>query len=237
MRAILLAGGMGTRLKPYTTFIPKPLVPIGGEYSIIEVVIRQLKRHGFTHITIAVNHLAELIKAFLGDGSRFGLTIDYSLETTPLGTIGPLTLIPELPETFLVMNGDVLTDLDFGAFYREHQARKNTVSVAAFKRDAKIDFGVLRYDQSGRLTEFQEKPVFHFDVSMGIYCIQRSVIDALPKGQKYGFDDLMLDGLKSQADIRIHPFGGFWLDIGRPEDYDHVNENYASIKAKLGFDQ
>jgi NDP-sugar pyrophosphorylase family protein len=237
VRAILLAGGMGTRLKPYTTFIPKPLVPIGGEYSIIEVVIRQLKRHGFTHITIAVNHLAELIKAFLGDGSRFGLTIDYSLETSPLGTIGPLTLIPDLPDTFLVMNGDVLTDLDFGAFYRDHQARNNVVSVAAFKRDAKIDFGVLRYDEAGRLTEFQEKPVFHFDVSMGIYCIQRSVIDALPKGQKYGFDDLMLDGLRSKADIRIHPFGGFWLDIGRPEDYDHVNENYASIKAKLGFDQ
>jgi NDP-sugar pyrophosphorylase family protein len=236
VRAILLAGGMGTRLKPYTTLVPKPLVPIGGEFSIIEVVIRQLKRQGFERVTIAVNHLSQLIMAFIGDGSRWGMQVDYSTETEPLGTIGPLTLIPDLPESFLVMNGDVLTDFDFGTFYKDHVARGNPVSVAAFKRDSKIDFGVLRYDETGRLTAFQEKPVYHFDVSMGIYCISRKTIESLPRGKKYGFDDLMLDGLKTGSDIRIHPFGGFWLDIGRPDDYDFVNENYATIKPKLGID-
>jgi NDP-mannose synthase len=235
MRAILLAGGMGTRLKPYTTLIPKPLVPIGGEFSIIEIVIRQLKKHGFNRITVAVNHLAELIMAFIGNGSRWGIVIDYSIETTPLGTIGPLTLIPDLPEHFLVMNGDVLTDLDYSSFYRDHARQNKAVSVAAFKRDAKIDFGVLQYDAGGHLTAFQEKPVYHFDVSMGVYCISRKIIEALPRGEKYGFDNLMLDGIKNKSDIHIHPFEGFWLDVGRPEDYDYVNENYPEVKKKLGL--
>lgn len=238
MRAILLAGGLGTRLKPYTTLIPKPLVPIGGEVSILEIVIRQLVRDGFTHATIAISHLAELMMAFLGDGSRWGIAIDYVTEPEPLGTIGPLTRIPDLPEHFLVMNGDVLTDFDYGAFYRAHVARGNAVSVASFKRDSKIDFGVLRYDdETGKLTHFEEKPVYHFDVSMGVYCIARSTIEALPRGKKYGFDELMIDGLKAGADIRIQPFGGLWLDIGRPDDYDYVNENYATLKPKLGLDR
>lgn len=237
MRAILLAGGLGTRLKPYTTLVPKPLVPIGGEVSILEIVIRQLVRDGFTHATIALGHLADLMMAFLGDGSRWGIKIDFATEREPLGTIGPLTLIPDLPEHFLVMNGDVLTDFDYGAFYRAHVARGNTVSVASFKRDTKIDFGVLRYDGEGKLTHFEEKPVYDFDVSMGIYCISRRAIETLPRGKKYGFDQLMVDGLAAGSDIRIAPYDGLWLDIGRPDDYDYVNENYATLKPKLRLEK
>lgn len=235
MRAILLAGGLGTRLKPYTTLVPKPLVPIGGEVSIIEIVIRQLVRRGFTHVTIAVNHLAELIMAFLGDGSRWGVKVDYSVESEPLGTIGPLTLVPDLPEHFLVMNGDILTDFDYASFLRGHEARSNAVSVASFQRDTKIDFGVFEYDAEGRLTAFREKPVLRFDVSMGIYALSRRVIEGLPKGKKYGFDDLMLDSLRDGASVHIVPFQGLWLDVGRPDDYDTVNETYAELKPRLGI--
>lgn len=235
MRAILLAGGLGTRLKPYTTLVPKPLVPIGGEVSIIEIVIRQLVRRGFTHVTIAVNHLAELIMAFLGDGSRWGVKVDYSVESEPLGTIGPLTLVPDLPEHFLVMNGDILTDFDYASFLRGHEARGNAVSVASFQRDTKIDFGVLEYDAEGRLTAFREKPVLRFDVSMGIYALSRLVIEGLPKGKKYGFDDLMLDSLRDGQTVHILPFQGLWLDVGRPDDYDTVNETYAELKPRLGL--
>lgn len=235
MRAILLAGGLGTRLKPYTTLVPKPLVPIGGEVSIIEVVIRQLVRRGFTHVTIAVNHLAELIMAFLGDGSRWGVRVDYSVESEPLGTIGPLTLVPDLPEHFLVMNGDILTDFDYASFLRGHEARANAVSVASFQRDTKIDFGVLEYDADGRLTAFREKPVLRFDVSMGIYALSRRVVAGLPKGKKYGFDDLMLDSLRAGENVHIVPFEGLWLDVGRPDDYDTVNETYAELKPRLGL--
>lgn len=235
MRAIILAGGKGTRLRPYTTLIPKPLVPLGGEYSILEIIIMQLSKSGFTHITLAVNHLSQLIMAYFGDGERLGVKIDYSLEEGELSTIGPLTLIDDLPENFLVMNGDILCDLNYKTFFDAHVDAGSRISVSAFRREVKIDFGVLRYDESGRLNEFQEKPEYDFDVSMGIYCINRSVIDALPRGEKYGFDNLMIDGLAKQEPIDIRPFSGYWLDIGRPDDYEYADENFTELSAKLGI--
>jgi NDP-mannose synthase len=235
MRAIILAGGKGTRLRPYTTLIPKPLVPLGGKYSILEIIIMQLARSGFTHVTLAVNHLFHLIMAYFGDGSRFGVKLDYSIEQNELSTIGPLTLVHELPENFLVMNGDVLSDLDYRAFLETHIQAGSRISVSAYRRQVKIDFGVLRYDRAGHLTEFQEKPNFDFDVSMGIYCLHRSVIDGLPRGVSYGFDNLMMDGLKNGHSIDIRPFSGYWLDIGRPDDYEYADVNFTELSARLGI--
>lgn len=236
MRAVILAGGKGTRLRPYTTLIPKPLVPLGGKYSILEIIIKQLKRSGFTHITLAVNHLSHLIMAYFGDGERLGVKLDYSFEEGELSTIGPLTLVEDLPEDFLVMNGDILCDLDYRTFFEAHVKDRSQVSVSAFQRKVMIDFGVLKYDDQGRLTEFQEKPTYDFDVSMGVYCLNRSVIEALPKGKPYGFDNLMVDGLAHNHAINIRPFNGYWLDIGRPDDYENANENYEEIALKLGID-
>jgi len=235
MRAIILAGGKGTRLRPYTTLIPKPLVPLGGKYSILEIIIMQLADSGFTHITLAVNHLSQLIMAYFGDGERLGVKIDYSLEEGELSTIGPLTLIDDLPENFLVMNGDILCDLNYKTFFDAHVDANSRISVSAFRREVKIDFGVLRYDEDGRLNEFQEKPEYDFDVSMGIYCINKSVIDALPRGEKYGFDNLMIDSLANEQPIDIRPFSGYWLDIGRPDDYEYADENFNELSAKLGI--
>lgn len=235
MRAIILAGGKGTRLRPYTTLIPKPLVPLGGKYSILEIIIMQLERSGFTHITLAVNHLSQLIMAYFGDGSRLGVKLDYSLEEGELSTIGPLTLIDDLPENFLVMNGDILCDLNYQAFFDYHVKSSSQISVSAYRRQVMIDFGVLRYDADGHLHEFQEKPTLVFDVSMGIYCINRSVIEALPRGTKYGFDNLMIDGLANKQNINIRPFSGYWLDIGRPDDYEYADENFIELSAKFGI--
>jgi NDP-sugar pyrophosphorylase family protein len=235
MRAIILAGGKGTRLLPYTTLIPKPLVPLGGKYSILEIIIMQLARSGFTHITLAVNHLSQLIKAFFGDGSRFGVKLDYSLEEDELSTIGPLTLIDDLPENFLVMNGDILCDLNYRAFFDIHVQANSLISVSVYRRQLKIDFGVLRYDENGNLNEYQEKPIYDFDVSMGIYCMNRSVIEALPRGVKYGFDNLMVDGIANKQRIHIRPFSGYWLDIGRPDDYQYANEHFKELSSKLGI--
>ncbi len=235
MRAIILAGGKGTRLRPYTTLIPKPLVPLGGKYSILEIIILQLREAGFSHITLAVNHLSQLIMAYFGDGSRLGVRIDYSLEEGELSTIGPLTLIDDLPESCLVMNGDILCDLDYRAFYEAHMATGGEISVSAFRRHVKIDFGVLRYDASGGLESFQEKPEYEFDVSMGIYCINRSVIQALPRGQKYGFDNLMIDSLAANRRVDIRPFDGYWLDIGRPDDYEYADSNFDDLATRLGI--
>jgi NDP-sugar pyrophosphorylase family protein len=236
MRAIILAGGRGTRLRPFTTLIPKPLVPIGGRYSILEIVLMQLANSGFTHVTLAVNHLSNLIKAYFGEGERFNLRIDYSLEDKPLSTIGPLTLIEDLPETFLVMNGDILCDLDFGRFFREHAESDFDVSVSAFRREVKVDFGVLQYEAAKQTLEgFVEKPTYTFDVSMGIYCINRNVIRELRKGEPYGFDNLMVDSLEVGRPVRIRPFDGYWLDIGRPDDYAYADENFAQIAPRLGI--
>jgi NDP-mannose synthase len=235
MRAVILAGGKGTRLKPYTITLPKPLVPVGGELPVLEIVIRQLARAGFDRITLAVNHMANLVMAFFGDGSRWGTRIDYSLEESALSTIGPLTLIPNLPENFLVMNGDILCDLDYADFYRYHITQQNDVTVAVYKRSAKIDFGVLKYDSDNIATDFVEKPVYSFDVSMGVYCLSRSMVNELEKGKSYGFDRLMIDGIRNGKKIGVKPFEGFWLDLGRPEDFEAANERYSELKARLGL--
>jgi len=235
MRAIIMAGGKGTRLRPYTTLIPKPLVPLGGKFSILEVVLMQLSKAGFTHVTLTVNHLSHLIKAYFGDGSRLGLSIDYSFETKELSTIGPLTLIDNLPDNFLVMNGDILCDLDYGLFLKNHIEMKSNVSVSVFKREVKIDFGVLKYDEAGHLTDFVEKPSYDFHVSMGVYCINRSVIDGLKRDEPYGFDNLMNDALKNNEQVSIKPFNGYWLDIGRPDDYEYADTNFDILAQKLGL--
>jgi NDP-sugar pyrophosphorylase family protein len=234
-RAVILAGGQGTRLLPYTTLVPKPLVPLGGKYSILEIVLLQLARCGFTRVTLAVNHLSNLVMAYFGDGSKWNLKLDYSVEDEPLSTIGPLTLIGDLPEHFLVMNGDILCDLDYRAFYEAHGRHDRAVSVCAYRRTVEVDFGVLRYGSDMRLAGFDEKPSLAFDVSMGIYCLDRSVIDELERGKAYGFDDLMRDSLRLGRPVHITPFGGFWLDIGRPEDYQYADENFEKLAPKLGI--
>ena len=235
MRAVILAGGKGTRLRPFTTLIPKPLVPLGGRFSILEIVLMQLAKAGVDRVTLAVNHLSNLIMAYFGDGSRWNLKIDYSLEQDALSTIGPLTLIHDLPEHFLVMNGDILSDLDYRLFFDEHIRAQAEVSVAAFRRKVNVDFGVLRYTDDFRLEAFEEKPEFTFDVSMGIYCISRKVVERLEPGKAYGFDDLMRDSLKQNRPVRIRPVQGYWLDIGRPDDYQYADENFDALVGKLGL--
>lgn len=217
-RAVILAGGRGTRLRPYTVVLPKPLMPIG-EYPILEVIVRQLCRQGFRHITMAVNHQANLIKAFFQDGQKWNVSIDYSMETIPLSTIAPLVLIPDLPDHFLLMNGDVLTDLDPSALLKEHIAQKRLFTIAATWRSQTTDFGVLHVNKDLALTGFEEKPVSRYLVSMGVYVVSRSILDFIPSGRKYGFDDLMLDLLARGETVHVHPHDGYWLDIGRPDDY------------------
>lgn len=232
-RAVILCGGMGTRLRPYTVVLPKPLMPIG-EYPILEVVVRQLNRAGFRHLTLAVNHQAELIKAFFGDGGRWDVKIDYSFEKAPLSTVGPLTLIPDLPEHFLFLNGDVLTDLDFGRFLDDHVAENRAFTIAAARRRQQTDYGVLHVDQASRLTAFEEKPVNDYLVSMGVYAASRALIGAIPPGTRYGFDNLMIDMLGRGQMVTVHPHDGYWKDIGRPDDYMQAIDDFDSgIRAKL----
>ncbi len=234
-RAVILAGGKGARLRPYTVVLPKPLMPIG-EYPILEVVIRQLVSHGFDHITIAVNHQAELIKAFFGDGSKWGVRLDYSLEDRPLGTMGPLRLIKDLPANFLVMNGDILTDLNFAEFHDEHVITGQMFTISSHRRNQRIDYGVLETTDGCQLRGFQEKPSTSYEVSMGIYMVRQDIVNYLPDAGPYGFDNLMLDLLKAQQIVRVKTFGGYWLDIGRPDDYMQAIEEFESMKDRFIHD-
>lgn len=234
MRAVILAGGKGTRLRPYTIAIPKPLVPIVDDMPILGVLIGQLKKQGFTHITLAVSHMADIIKSYAGDGSRWGIKIDYSLEVEPLHTTGALTLIPDLPEHFLVVNGDTLTDMDYGKFLQEHTTRNELLSVAIKKREVKIDFGVVEFDTDKYLTAFKEKPTSYSYVAMGANCFSKKIIDEnVPKKTWYGFDTLLADSLKNGTKVWMYEHEGFWIDIGRPEDYQYVVENSDLVRKFL----
>lgn len=226
-RAVILAGGRGTRLWPYTATLPKPLVPVG-DLPILEIVVRQLKDAGFGRVTLAVNHQADIIRAYFGDGSRWGLPIDYSLETAPLGTMGPLRLIADLPDDFLVMNGDVLTDLDFAAFLDGHRNDGELFTISSAHRRQSIDYGVLRPTADGVLAGFQEKPSIPYDVSMGVYALRRDVLEWIPDGRAFGFDDLVLTLLAAGRKIKVRPHPGYWLDIGRPDDYQRAIEDFRS---------
>ncbi|MEU8244827.1 sugar phosphate nucleotidyltransferase [Nonomuraea sp. NPDC048916] len=233
MHVVILAGGKGVRLRPYTSALPKPLVPIGEEYAILDIILQQLTAQGFTDATLAVGHLSPLIRAFVGDGSRWGLSVDYTEEVTPLSTIGPLFPIRDrLPEHFLVMNGDVLTTLNYADLLSRHVASDVPLTVATSPRVVKIDFGVLEA-QSGRIVGFKEKPLLSYLVSMGVYALSRETIAHYADGLPFGFDELVLDLLAHDTPPGIYEFDGYWLDIGRPDDYDEANARFDEIRPQL----
>ena len=233
MHAVILAGGKGVRLRPYTTALPKPLMPIGDNQTILQIVLDQLASCGFTSVTLAINHLGPLIKAFVGDGDRWGLAVDYVEEDVPLSTVGPLFGLKDaLPDTFLVMNGDILTDLDYADLLHTHTLSGSSLTVATSERTHKIDFGVLQVE-TGRITGFQEKPVLRYPVSMGVYGMSLKTLTPYPAGLSFGFDQLVLDLLDRGECPTTYPFDGFWLDIGRPEDYDEANRTFEGLKSTL----
>ena len=233
MHVAILAGGLGVRLRPYTTALPKPLVPIGEEYAILDIILQQLKMRGFMRVTLAIGHLGSLIRAFVGDGSRWGLDVDYSEEDQPLSTIGPLlNFIDRLPEHFLVMNGDVLTDLDYANLLERHVQWHAPLTVATYQRQVKIDFGTLE-TVDGHIVKFAEKPTLSYGVSMGVYAMSRSTLAHYPKNVSFGFDDLVLDLLARRDRPRAYHFNGYWLDIGRPDDYDEANRSFSELRPIL----
>ncbi|MET9374879.1 sugar phosphate nucleotidyltransferase [Streptomyces sp. NPDC002992] len=233
MHAVILAGGRGVRLGPITSYLPKPLVPIGDEYPILEVVIRQLKTQGFSRLTLAIGHLGHLIRACIGDGSRWDLDVMYVTEEEPLGTAGCLTnLRDELPEHFLVMNGDVLTNLDFAKLLDSHTGSSAPITVAVANRHLATEFGVL--DVRGEIIAgIREKPVLDYQVSMGVYAVSRDVLKAYPPGEPLGFDRLLDDLVQRGTPPRAHIFDGYWLDIGRPDDYARANEEFPQLRSLL----
>jgi NDP-sugar pyrophosphorylase family protein len=231
MDVVLLAGGTGTRLRPYTTILPKPLMPIG-DMPVLEILLRRLAAAGFGRVNLAVGHLAELIEAYFGDGARYGIELIYWRETEPLGTAGPLAEMDLGLGRVLVMNGDLLTTLSFTALVDAHIASGAAATLAVLAREVPIDFGVVHVD-GDTVAAFEEKPVITYDVSMGVYVFERHVVDLIPHGVKYDFPELLEAVLKRSWEVHAHRSRDFWLDIGRIDDYELALEQFESLRDSL----
>jgi NDP-sugar pyrophosphorylase family protein len=234
MQVLVMAGGRGTRLGPYTATFPKPLVPIG-DMPILELLLHQFKAAGVTDVILAVNHLHHLLRAFFGTGERLGLRISYSLEDEPLGTAGPIGLtLDRLQDTFFVTNGDLLTTLDFREMLAAHRAAGADATIGSFRREVKSEFGVLESDAGMRLKGYLEKPVQTHLVSMGLYVLQREAIAPhIPAGQKLDMPDLMRALVAADRHVLCHAPECFWLDIGRPDDYAQAQALFDSDRGRF----
>lgn len=232
MKAVVLAGGKGTRLAPYTTILPKPLMPIG-DMPILEVLLHQMKRAGVNHVVLTVGHLASLLQAYFKDGSQWDLDIVYSSEKKPLGTAGPIASVQGLDETFLVTNGDVLTTLNLKKLIAFHKQKGGIATIAAHRRQVKIDLGVIQLGGNDLVKGYIEKPVYDYTVSMGIYVFEPRVLEYIPIGEYLDFPDLILKLIDNGEIVNGYPFNGYWMDLGRPDDYIQANNDFQKMKQQF----
>ena len=235
-RVVILAGGKGTRLRPFTASFPKPLVPIG-DMPILEVVLRQLASQGFEEVTLTLGHLAELIRAYIAQNKTLAerLRISFVDEERPSGTAGSLAHVPDLDDTFLVMNGDVLTNLDFNALINAHKASGAALTIAAHSQSVKIDLGILEANGNCELTGYIEKPERSYEVSMGIYVYEPRVLAYIPPGTYLDFPELVHRLLEDGEKVHLHRNNAFWLDIGRPDDYAKAQEIFTNESERFGI--
>ncbi len=231
MRAVILAGGRGTRLAPYTTVVPKPLLPVD-DTPILEIILRQLAQHGFDHVTLALGHLSEYIRAFISHRRSLSslMKIDFLDEETPTGTAGSLSAIEGLDSSFLVMNGDLLTTINYSELMNFHRAQGSILTVSVHQKPVKIDLGVLAVD-SGLITNYIEKPTLHYTVSMGIYVYEPAALSYIPKGQYLDFPDLVLMLIKAKKKVAAYPNNAYWLDLGRHDDFQTATEFFTANKS------
>lgn len=229
MVVVILAGGKGTRLKPYTNVFPKPLMPIDDK-PILEIVIRRLKLQGLRDIIVTIGHLGELIMSFFGDGSKLGVNLDYLKEDRPLGTAGGLGLLKDkLKDPFLMINGDTLTTLNFSDLIQFHKNNDAIATIALNKRNVRIDFGIVDVDSTSIIKKYTEKPTIEHLVSMGVYVFEPEVLKYIKTGEKLDFPVLINTLINNGETIKGFVFDGYWLDIGRPEDYEKANKEIKHL--------
>jgi len=232
VHAVVLAGGKGTRLAPYTRIIPKPLMPIG-DMPILEIMLRQMKRAGIRQVTLTTGYLDNLLRLFFLDGRRLGLKIDYVREEKPLGTSGPLANIKGLTRTFLVTNGDVLTDLDFAELIAYHQQQGGIATIATHKRKVTINLGVVNVDKDNTVTDYLEKPDFNYLVSMGLYVFEPRVLNYIAKDEYLDFPDLVRSLIAAGEKVNSFIFKGYWEDLGRPDDYERASADFERNRSQF----
>ena len=227
MQTIILAGGRGIRLDPFSRILPKPLFPIGNK-PIAEILVHQLQLAGFNEIIMCLGYLADLIKLYFQDGSYYGLSIRYSVETEPLGTAGPLRMVSDLEENFLVINGDELTTLDFRALFEHHLAMKADMTVAVQKKSVSSSFGVLEITD-GQVTAYSEKPTINYWASMGIYVINKRILSLIPENECFDMPDLVQRLLAEHAQVVSYESQDLWFDIGTMADLEKAKEEFKHL--------
>lgn len=231
MKAIILAGGKGTRLRPLTAVFPKPLVPLGHK-PIIEILLTKLKNFGLTNVTISTGYLAELVMALCEDGRKYGLNIDYIKESSPLGTAGPIGKIQSITDDFIVMNGDLLTTLNFTNIIDFHKKNNADITIGIYQRNVKIDFGVVDMEE-GAFKGFREKPTFNYDVSMGVNVLSKRVLEHIKPDTYLDMPDLILKVHNSGGKVCCYREDCYWLDIGRMDDYAQAQADFEENEARF----
>ena len=232
MKAVILAGGKGTRLAPYNKILPKPLMPVG-DMPILEILLRQMKRYGVEDVVLTVGHLSEIMRAFFQNGERLGLKINYSYEDKPLGTAGPISLIPGLDETFFVSNGDVLTTLNFKELIDFHRQKGAIATIAAHERKVKIDLGVITSNADYEIIGYTEKPTYNFYVSMGVYIFEPRILSYINHNEYLDLPNLILKLIDAGEKVASFPFNGYWMDLGRIDDYEQAISDFETIKPQI----
>jgi len=226
MKAVIMAGGLGSRLKPFTQIIPKPLLPVG-EKSVLEITIQKLKDQGFTEVILAVNYKSDLFESYFGDGSKFGLKIRYTKEKERLGTAGPVKLAREfLDDPFLVANGDILVNMDFTKLRDFHTANKADFTLVTKNIQMPLHYGVVE-KKDNRIQSITEKPVVESEVSAGIYYVNPEVLDFIPANQPFPMTDLMRALIAAKRSVLAYPLEGYWLDIGQLSDYERAQDDFT----------
>ena len=227
MKAVILAGGLGTRLRPFTEVIPKPLLPFG-ERSIMETQILTLKGFGVTEVYIATNYMSDYVEAFIGDGSKYGVQLHFSKEKQPLGTCGPLSLLKEsLKDPFLVLNGDILTKMSFSEFYTFAIKHESVLTVATKIITTPFRFGNVSVDANNYIIDVDEKPELKMEILAGIYCMTPGIFEFIPPGKYYNMDELIKKLLKTKIPIARYLIQDYWIDIGQVDDYSKAQQIYA----------
>jgi NDP-sugar pyrophosphorylase family protein len=232
IRAVVLAGGKGTRLAPYTRLFPKPLMPIG-DYPILEIMLRQMKRAGIRHVTLTVGYLGNMLRLFFQDGTRLGMQIEYVDENKPLGTSGPLANVAGLEDTFLVTNGDVLTDLDLNDLISFHQEQRAIATIATHKRKVNINLGVVDLDKQNAVVDYLEKPSIDYLVSMGVYVFEPRVLQYIPKDEYLDFPDLVKTLVPADEKVSGYVFKGYWEDLGNADDYARATSDFEKDRSRF----
>jgi NDP-mannose synthase len=236
MKAVLMVGGKGTRLRPYSYVMPKPMVPVG-KYPVLELAVRQLKKNGFDEAIFSLGYMGHIIRNHFQSGEKFGIKITYSEEKEPLGTAGHLSLVrSQLKDTFLVMNGDILAAVNFKDLIERHKKSGAIVTAVLQKQRNTLEYGVVNTDENGMVLAYIEKPTQEHNATIGMYIMEPGVLDYIDDGKRLDMPDLITKLVNAKRKVNSYQLEGTWLHLSKPGDVEKANDRWKEIVKELNID-